>query len=375
MKKVYISVDCGFDKFKIAINERCVSFSSKMVDVTETLTATNAGIAAENTYIKYDDRIYEFGDSIDYALSLRNNLQKYKEYLDTFRNLSRFHTEPFRISLLAAIGYAIFGYDSSVKPKDQIIPNIDDIEFAIGIALPHESLGEWEDLKVFLSKEHEFDLLIGATLTKIPFSLDFKKAKYCCNSQVIAAFLYQATDDKNMMISRKETLPCAIIDAGYKTLGCFEIAENLAINNARSNTTHAMLNIDQIVAEKVRAQGKLDFDYLQVQRHARGDGHGSVRANDKVINVKEIYETVLKDQCEKLLEFLEKEYSLDDLLTFIITGGTGMAYIDQIKEYMEKNHKGLQVIITDKPYRGTDNINPIYAIVLGLHKQLQDMYK
>jgi len=377
MRKVFISVDCGFDKFKVAVDDRCISFSSKMVDATDMLASNNAGVASSNMYIEYNGRTYEFGDSIDEALSLKNNLSKYKEFLDTFRNLSRFHTDAFHISLLAAIGYAIIAYDRNeeLKKSEKIATNLDNIEFAIGIALPHESLNEWDNLKGFLKQQHNFNLLLGSLLVKFPFALDFSKAEFLCNSQVISAFLYEATNDDNVLVDKHSLLPCAIIDAGYKTLGCFEIAGNLAINAAQSNTDFAMLNVDMIVAERVRQQGRQDFNYLQVQHHARGNGRGFIRSSDKEIDVKSIYKEVLREVCDGLLSYIEHIFSLDDIFSLIITGGTGVAYADQITEYMEKYHRGLKVIITKKPYRGGPEIDPMYAIVLGLHKQLQEKYR
>lgn len=375
MKKVYISVDCGFDKFKVAINDLCLSFSSKMVDTTDIVNGTNAGIGPNNTYIRINERIYEFGDSIDYALSLKSNLIKYKEFLETFRNLNRFREESFEISLLAAIGYSINRYDSKVEPENRIMPNLENIEFFIGIALPHDNLDEWPGIKTFLMKKHTFELLIGSSLTPFKLDLDFSNAKFLCNSQVIAAFLYQATNDEGLFEGdNKDLLPCAVIDAGYKTIGLFEIAENLTINAAESNTDYAMLNIDNLIAEQVRLKGKSEFHYLQVQHHARGEGKDIVRSGNEEINVKKIYDDVLTKVAVKMLDYSERKFSLDDLETLLVTGGTGIAYYPSIKEYMQKNHKGLKVILTDKPYRSKDKINPMYAIVLGLHKQLQARY-
>lgn len=376
-KKVFISVDCGFDKFKVAINEYfLLSFSSKMVDATDIVSGTNAGIGPNNTYIEKNGRIYEFGDSIDYALSLKSNLNKYKEYLETFRNIGRFHTEAFNISLLAAIGYSIYSHDLTVEPEKHILPNLADMDLYIGIALPHESLNEWDGIKAFLNDKHSFKLLIGSSLEPFKLDLNLTDAKFLCNSQVIASFLYQATDDDgNMNLDDNNLLPCAVIDAGYKTLGCFEIAENLSINSAESNMDFAMLNIDNLVAEQVRSQGKSEFHYLQVQHHARGKGKDTIRSGNEEIDVKTIYENVLKSQATKFLSYSERIFSLDDLSSLLVTGGTGIAYFPTIKAYMDQHHKGLQTILTDKPYKSEEKINPMYAIVLGLHKQLQARYK
>ena len=38
-QKLYLSVDCGFDKFKCCIGDYLLAFSSKMIDVTNSINA------------------------------------------------------------------------------------------------------------------------------------------------------------------------------------------------------------------------------------------------------------------------------------------------------------------------------------------------
>lgn len=144
-----------------------------------------------------------------------------------------------------------------------------------------------------------------------------------------------ASSDGNLIID-KNALPCIMMDAGYKTVGLFELAKNLSINpkTALSNTDHAMYNIDTYVEKKVKEAGREDFSYLQVQYHARGEGNPVVRKNTNVINVKDIYEKVLAEEAVKLCNLLEEKYSLDDIENMFITGGTGIAYYPHIKKYM-----------------------------------------
>ena len=167
-----------------------------------------------------------------------------------------------------------------------------------------------------------------------------------------------------------------MMDAGYKTVGLFELAKNLSINpeTAFSDTDHAMYNIDKYVEEKVKDAGREDFSYLQVQYHARGEGNPAVRKNTTVINVKDIYEKVLAEEAVKLCSLLEGKYSLDDVENMFITGGTGIAYYPHIKKYMAEHHGLTKVVLTNRADDGSE-ISPMYAIVIGLHKQLKNRYK
>lgn len=89
-----------------------------------------------------------------------------------------------------------------------------------------------------------------------------------------------------------------------------------------------------------------------------------------MINVKDIYEKVLAEEAIKLCSLLEGKYSLDDVENMFITGGTGIAYYPHIKKYMAEHHGLTKVVLTNRADDGSE-ISPMYAIVIGLHKQLK----
>lgn len=304
-QKLYLSVDCGFDKFKCCIGDYLLAFSSKMIDVTNSINALSVA-DGDNTYIEYKGSVYMFGDSIDQIISMKSNLKMYAEELDSNRNKQRFKDRTFHISLLAAIGYSIVAYDTVYNPEKDVdkhlFRNLSNLQYFIGIGLPYGSMNEWPQIKEFLKQRHHFKIRRGSKSCTFDFDLDLSNANFLCNAQVITAFLFQgASSDGNLTIDKK-ALPCIMMDAGYKTVGLFELAKNLSINpeTAFSDTDHAMYNIDKYVEEKVKDAGREDFSYLQVQYHARGEGNPAVRKNTTVINVKDIYEKVLAEEAIKL---------------------------------------------------------------------------
>ena len=115
-QKLYLSIDCGFDKFKCCIGDYLLAFSSKMIDVTNSINALSVA-DGDNTYIEYKGSVYMFGDSIDQIISMKSNLEMYAEDLDSYRNKNRFKDRTFHISLLAAIGYSIIAYDTIYNPE------------------------------------------------------------------------------------------------------------------------------------------------------------------------------------------------------------------------------------------------------------------
>ena len=353
-QKLYLSVDCGFDKFKCCIGDYLLAFSSKMIDVTNSINALSVA-DGDNTYIEYKGSVYMFGDSIDQIISMKSNLKMYAEELDSNRNKQRFKDRTFHISLLAAIGYSIVAYDTVYNPEKDVdkhlFRNLSNLQYFIGIGLPYGSMNEWPQIKEFLKQRHHFKIRRGSKSCTFDFDLDLSNANFLCNAQVITAFLFQgASSDGNLTIDKK-ALPCIMMDAGYKTVGLFELAKNLSINpeTAFSDTDHAMYNIDKYVEEKVKDAGREDFSYLQVQYHAR-------------------------EEAIKLCSLLEGKYSLDEVENMFITGGTGIAYYPHIKKYMAEHHGLTKVVLTNRADDGSE-ISPMYAIVIGLHKQLKNRYK
>lgn len=65
---------------------------------------------------------------------------------------------------------------------------------------------------------------------------------------------------------------------------------------------------------------------------------------------------------------------MDDVENMFITGGTGIAYYPHIKKYMAEHHGLTKVVLTNRADDGSE-ISPMYAIVIGLHKQLKNRYK
>ena len=95
-QKLYLSVDCGFDKFKCCIGDYLLAFSSKMIDVTNSINALSVA-DGDNTYIEYKGSVYMFGDSIDQIISMKSNLKMYAEELDSNRNKQRFKDRTFHM--------------------------------------------------------------------------------------------------------------------------------------------------------------------------------------------------------------------------------------------------------------------------------------
>ena len=94
-QKLYLSVDCGFDKFKCCIGDYLLAFSSKMIDVTNSINALSVA-DGDNTYIEYKGSVYMFGDSIDQIISMKSKFKKCMlKNLIVNRNKQRFKRQNF----------------------------------------------------------------------------------------------------------------------------------------------------------------------------------------------------------------------------------------------------------------------------------------
>ena len=122
------------------------------------------------------------------------------------------------------------------------------------------------------------------------------------------------------------------------------------------------------------AENRCPQTYQYIQCRIDNGLHLTTTNTVFLINVKDIYEKVLAEEAIKLCSLLEGRYSLDDVENMFITGGTGIAYYPHIKKYMAEHHGLTKVVLTNRADDGSE-ISPMYAIVIGLHKQLKNRYK
>lgn len=309
-------------------------------------------------------------------MSSADTVKQNKHLLEILQTLSKFSSDEFKISLQGALALALYTYQESEENTmgfsiDKLNDGLYDVY--IGMALPHDYVKDFSSVKPHLACQHDFRLYIADSDVTIPIVYDLSTAHYMVDSQVKCAFLYQFTDDEgNDVDDFMERLPCFVVDGGYHTFGMFYLTKDFTTPVCESNLDFAMYTVDKNVAAEVTEKiQRINFTPMQVKEYLESKQpikYGASRLENA--ELKEIYEKHRKSVANTSIDTMEKLVELNDCNSLLLTGGTGAAYYDVYKDYFAAHYgKNLVPILTDKPFQGKE-IKPVYAVSLGLYKQI-----
>lgn len=382
MNKLFIALDPGFNGGKIVVNQQLFILPSAIKDITEELHKYPIIPRDKNhVRLKFNDRIYLVGDYASKSLLNEDNNNADDEKNDLY-NIAKFGTELFHAGLIAMLGYGLYKYEEYSIEKDIENPfkisEIDKWELCVGVALPHEFQDDiWnKHVKKYLHDKHNFTLHIGADL-EINYNFELKEENCVYNSQAVCALISVITDDFGNATDNTKSildyLPVLVLDGGYKTFGMFKLSKDRSIGNAESNTKYAMHNIHEDVAAIIRKDNENIKSYMIEEYYNTNeliyyqDENGEFKSH----NVREIRDEITEKTAKKLIDYLVIKYNkLLDIKMIVVSGGTGAAYYDYIKDFADKrpNLKG-KTILTDVGFNG-EKCDPVYAIAIGLYKAM-----
>jgi len=371
-KRLVIIMDPGFDQFKIIINGKTFAFPSTIVRVGE--KHDGLGVVKGNFYFyPGNGEIYLFGESAVNELMSYRALDVNSNLLNDNMQLNRFESAFFKYTMEAALAYSLYLFEKSKEGKSMKfkLRMLEEYNVVFGVTLPHDVLDKYfNSIGSFLKGRHNFHFYVAGEMNdKEPFYHDLSNAKFLANSQAICAFQSLAMGENNTDNEEIfKRLPAVVVDAGFKTLGRYEISRNLDIHHAESNTDYAMYNVCERVAAIINEKlPGCDFRAYQVQKYVSEDE--TVNYAGQSIPVapifKEQLDVVSSALCEDLNTNWYRELNSSKLL--IIAGGTGAAYYGKIKDYMEKHFPWINVILANGKIEEQE-VDPIFAVALGMYK-------
>lgn len=385
-----ISIDPGYDAYKIVIQGDTFTFSSKMLDVTEEIFGVDRRPEG-SYYIRTEEQVGERIKDFEYLignvteLSMRSMalVESNRKLLDKLQSSSKFVEPIFKISIQGALALALFlkeKKDAESKKADKFtIKKLTEDYYMvlIGVALPNDYVSDsWSSVKSMLKCKHDFKLYDADNDIDIPITYDLSNAKYMVDSQVKCAFFYQFTDDNGIDVPNlKDNLPCVVIDGGYHTFGHFLLDLMLITKAHKSNLDYAMGRVDQMVAGQVtNTTGRTNFTSLQIKQYLASNddiNYGAKKITTE--ELKKMHKSALIKTAMDSIKFLEKNVELNDVKCLLMTGGTGAAYYKTYCEYFAEHYgDNLVPVLTDKPFHGRE-IEPVFAVALGLYKELEQI--
>ena len=394
---IFIGVDPGFDSIKVVINGYFLKFPKEVADITGIEDARFLG-KKNKTFLKanyIEGKQHLVGEYAATFLSeqggkVANGIEESERLHDTFET---FKTVDKQILIMTAIGKGLINYAQQVGNNHlvTIVDNEDgthDVrvigmtKIYVGIALPHDAVDDsWKYIETWLKGQHKFSLETADGLYR--FDIDTKRSMV--GSQVISALYGVLTNDEGALEDEEsgmlgeDRLPAIVIDGGYLTLGVAHFTSVKLVDDSDSNLSFAMKNIYENVAANIRkTTGREEVTSILVKQTMRKKdktlNYVDKDGNGHTINVDEIVTEETRNVCEKMVAELKQKYNnLVDIKSIIITGGTGIAYYDHIKEMLAPC-KWINVILTDYEFFG-EKITPDYAIVIGMYKVLRETVK
>ncbi len=284
----------------------------------------------------------------------------------------RYFSEMFRVITRAGLGVAMMENEYGSPGDDRIV---------VQTGLPDKYMSDESDIKDSISGKHHFALKVGKREEIIfNFTLGAEKDDIFVMSQPKGT-LFSAciTKDGKYTADAKDLLSSSVIvfDPGFGTLDVFPIRSGVVVRGE----TYPDLGMKRILQEttmKIKEKFKADIPVPAMQKYL---ALGTVRYYDrKTMSSKDYpFEDILKDAskqiCEEAIVRLGEVLNLGEYNYMIVTGGTGAAWINMIRERFQ----GLDTLKIIQGNR-TDELPFVYSNARGYYfyrymKIAEDMRK
>lgn len=384
-----ISVDAGYDASKVTINGIIFDIPSDIVNITG--KDEYIGNIRKENYIavSYTPGLTHLvGEQARMLLSEEEYKLQQEPKKGILSSYEKFTTKESDIHLMTSIGMALVKYSEYTK-KEKIKPefnctdviNADSLwKIFVIVGYPYDGYTDiFKSVKQSIVKRHQFVIETEKETYNLDFDIPSKHVM--AYPQATAAYMGLISDDNGEIVDESEyleNLPSLLIDGGQKTMGEFKITKNFQIEAGESNKEYAMNNIYEKVVEKIKADYKRnDIETYNISEILKNeDGKITYIGDDdvsEILDVTKIVEEKREEICAAYIEHLNNKFNkLLDIKQIAIAGGTGAAFYEDIKTYVEKNRPHLKGKVKLANYRFLGKpINPVHAVTVGLYKILK----
>ncbi len=276
---------------------------------------------------------------------------------------------------------SLYGRDRYANEMFQVIANtglglghlsnsidgpVDSDKLIVQTGLPERYMNDEDDLKESLAGKHAFALKIGSDdWIKFQFDLEFENIFVMSQPK---GTLFSVCIDKNGQFipdaSKYLSSSVLIADPGFGTFDVFPIVSGV-VASGETYSDLGMKRILQETAKLIKDNYNINLFVPAMQKNLET---GTVRFMDKKKFISKDYpfEKLLAQAnakvCEEAIGRMTTSFNIADFSYLIITGGTGAAWFEQIKE----KFKGLSYLHLIKGNQN-DNLGFIFANVRGYY--------
>lgn len=392
-KKVVISIDPGFDSFKMVVNGVIFKLPSLIIDkryekeISSVGLDENAFVKLELSYMNEDNKqlTYIIGDEVNRIISFATN-EEVAKFVDNFKKPDRFTMKEFGLLINAYIIYTLNIY-SELNDIGFKFEDIDKWDIIIGVALPHaDTETMWGNVKEYLLTCPELTITDNdKRLIKTTFKPN--ENNLYKDSQLLSAFKGMAFNDDGQLSedNLKELdslLPAVLNDGGYLTVGLGFIRNDFSVQDAHSDKTHfAMSVVDTELAAKLTdwfrnndCEGTLSAsnipEILDSNRNFYAmESNAKKRIKLPKAEIIEMREAIIQEKSKQLYDYIGEKYPMSTASSVINIGGTAAKYHEHLVEYYKDYDEDMIVKLIEPTLYGT---KPGYefTVSVGYYKML-----
>lgn len=323
--------------------------------------------ALEDVYMGSDDILYienmGTADEQVWAVGQKalDTLDATKTTLDVdeYYNKKWFLNKEFQIMFNVGLFLAQLRADRTL---DSWITN-----YHICIGLPVQWVKYSEELKRCLVGRRSFDIMFGnGNLQHLNFDISVSDIEVipqhegALNSQLLD---YEGNIQDKLDFAHKDVL---LVDAGNRTVDAHLLLRN---NKGKSKTWTdvSMLSVKDDVCEYIleETDNEREVYEYQLDKYILGEEPCTIKYGRNLIDFKATMQESIQEKIRVLSKRLQMVYSLDDLDSILITGGTGLCYFDDLKKIFDGYD--LQLV---QDLDGEVSYNATYSNVVGFYKFL-----
>lgn len=289
----------------------------------------------------------------------------------------RYGTPMFKV--LARVGLAL-GMLDKVNGKYVIDFKPEEKTLVVQTGLPEKYLSmDKEYMTEILAGTHDFTLSIGST--ELHFNFDLSTDNIYVMSQptgTLFSICYEKNGSAHADAAEIMHSSALIFDPGFGTLDIFPFKNGTVDGNGETFPDLGMKRVMQDTVNRLRKEEGVDISVPALQQHLEA---GYINHIDRKLNAKKVeFGNILREcnrnVCEEAIETLLSIYDISDYKYVIITGGTGAAWFQMIKDrFQNAIDAGVIQIINGNR---NDNLAFVYSNVRGYylyrHMKLVSLY-
>lgn len=398
-KMLLISVDPGYDGFKIYINNREYLSKSLVVEIgkSDDFEDIKLSTIGDGSFVQMRD--FNSGKVLQYATGKNAQEDLIDEAVDIsnfYANEERFSTPAFRASFYSAVIRALWCYSKVPNEVDFSLQDLNDLsswKIWMIVTVPHAYKSEAEkNIRTLLSVPVDARIRLSRNVSvTLPEKLPIVQTIYY--SQALAAFHGQYTNEcgeysVDFEAAMQEHLPALLIDAGYHTCAILLITKALKVLNGNATDASgiaipeevfSMEEFDKETAKRLRnayttariSDAELSLSLINDYCNGKRTLFASTDSGSVKVDVAAIRAEVLNDAKNNLIKYLDRKFGMKKVSSAFITGGTGGSVMFDYLSNILTNWQNIEQVnlITGKDIDHND-VGSVFGVSYGAYKIL-----